>query len=337
MNFLQEEQIRDIKDIFKNLKNPVEILFFGQKLNCDFCADTESLLRQLCSIDGRLQFHSYNFLNDVDTVKKYLITNVPAIVIKSAKKDFGIVYYGVPSGYEFSTLIETIIFVSREENDLSPETLEMLKYVKTPVIIKVFVTPTCPHCPRAAIMAYRFAMANDYIGACTYEASEYPQLVQRYNIMGVPKIVFNEEIQAEGAIPESAFLGNVLKAAEQSGSDIPEVKKICKEDAVCEVSDSNFKEEVLESDTPVIVDFFADWCNPCKLLSPTIEQLKKLYKGKVKVYKLNTDLNPETSQKYQIRSIPCVIIFDKGEVHDIMIGLRPLNDYKSTLDKLVNS
>ncbi len=335
MNFLQEEQIKEIKEILSNLINPVEVLFFGQKLNCEFCTDTESLLRQLCSLDSRITFRSYNFLNDTDMVKRHYITEVPATVIKSPKKDYGIVYYGVPSGYEFSTLLETMIFISREENSLNPQTIEMLKYVKTPVIIKIFVTPTCPHCPQASLTAYRFAMANDFIGAYTYEASEYPHLVQRYSIMGVPKIVFNEEIEAEGAIPESAFLSNILKAAEQSGSEIPKVTKECKEEDVCEITDSSFNKEVLESDMPVLIDFYADWCNPCKMLSPTIKQLKKIYAGKVKVFKLNTDMSPESSQKYQIRSIPCVIIFHKGNVHDIMVGLRPIHDYRAVLDKLL--
>lgn len=335
MNILKEEQIQEIREIFKELENPVEFIFFGQKLNCPYCGDTESLLRQLCSIDGRLKLRIHNFVTDTELVKKYLITDVPAIVIKSPDKDFGFVYYGVPSGYEFSTLLETIMLVSGGNSKLGKDTLEMLQHIKTPVIIKVFVTPNCPYCPKTAVMAFQFAMANDFIGACVYEASEFPHLVQRYSVMGVPKTVFNEELNVEGAIPEKSFLNNVLKAGEMSGSQIPVKLEQCTEKNVCEVTDQNFQKEVLESELPVLVDFYADWCGPCKMLASTIDQLKKEYEGKAKVFKLNTDLNPEISGKYEIRSIPCVILFCRGGVEQVLVGLRPIKDYRSAIDKLI--
>lgn len=87
-----------------------------------------------------------------------------------------------------------------------------------------------------------------------------------------------------------------------------------------EVSDSNFEAEVLNSDIPVLVDFWAPWCGPCRALAPTIDELATEYTGKVKIVKLNTDENPESAVKFRINSIPNLIIFKEGKPVDQLIG-----------------
>ncbi len=87
-----------------------------------------------------------------------------------------------------------------------------------------------------------------------------------------------------------------------------------------EVSDSNFESEVLNSDIPVLVDFWAPWCGPCRALAPTIDELATEYSGKVKIVKLNTDENPESAVKFRINSIPNLIIFKEGKPVDQLIG-----------------
>ena len=88
-------------------------------------------------------------------------------------------------------------------------------------------------------------------------------------------------------------------------------------------NDTNFKQEVLESDIPVLVDFWAEWCAPCRMIAPTVEEIAKEYKGKLKVCKVNVDEAPKTSSEYGIMSIPTLAIFKDGAVKDKVIGVVP--------------
>jgi thioredoxin 1 len=101
---------------------------------------------------------------------------------------------------------------------------------------------------------------------------------------------------------------------------------------VKEFTDANFEEEVLKSGEPVLVDFWAEWCMPCRMLAPTIEKLAKDYSGKVKVGKVDTDSNRDISVKYGISAIPTVILFKNGQVAQKFVGLRKENEFKEALD-----
>jgi thioredoxin 1 len=101
---------------------------------------------------------------------------------------------------------------------------------------------------------------------------------------------------------------------------------------VVEFTDQNFEQEVLSSSTPVLVDFWAEWCMPCRMLAPTIEKIAKDYAGKVKVGKLDTDANRDIASKYSISAIPTVILFKDGQVSQKFVGLRQEKDFKAALD-----
>ena len=99
-------------------------------------------------------------------------------------------------------------------------------------------------------------------------------------------------------------------------------------------TDENFNQEVLSSNIPVLVDFYADWCGPCKMLAPTIETLAQEYEGKVKVGKLNVDNAPDTAQKYGIMSIPTLLFIKNGEVVNKIVGLVSKADLENALNNL---
>jgi thioredoxin 1 len=101
---------------------------------------------------------------------------------------------------------------------------------------------------------------------------------------------------------------------------------------VVEFTEQNFEDEVLKASVPVLVDFWAEWCMPCRMLAPTIEKLAKDYQGKVKVGKVDTDANREIAMKYRIDAIPTVILFRNGQVSQKFVGLKGEKDFKAALD-----
>jgi thioredoxin 1 len=106
-------------------------------------------------------------------------------------------------------------------------------------------------------------------------------------------------------------------------------------DAVIELTDDNFESEVVNADTPVLVDFWAEWCMPCRMIAPTIDQIAEEYQGKVKVGKVDTDANKDVSVKYGISAIPTIILFNGGEVVRKFVGITPKAEFTGELDKQV--
>ncbi len=100
-------------------------------------------------------------------------------------------------------------------------------------------------------------------------------------------------------------------------------------------SDATFDQDVLNSDTPVLVDFWAEWCGPCRMMTPTIDALATDYAGKVKIGKLNVDENPGTAMRYQVRGIPTLLLFKGGKIVDQKVGAAPKTDVQKMLDKHV--
>ncbi|MDZ4759217.1 MAG: thioredoxin [Bacteroidota bacterium] len=104
-----------------------------------------------------------------------------------------------------------------------------------------------------------------------------------------------------------------------------------------EITDSNWQEVVMNSDKPVLVDFWAEWCGPCRMVGPIVEELSKEYEGKAVIGKMNVDFNPGISQEYGIRSIPTLLIFKGGQLVDKQVGAVPKNVLAGKLDNQIAS
>lgn len=100
------------------------------------------------------------------------------------------------------------------------------------------------------------------------------------------------------------------------------------------LTDDNFEQEVVKSDTPVLVDFYADWCAPCRMMAPVIDELAESYSGKVKVAKLDTDAHREAAGRFGISAIPTIILFNKGEAQQRFVGVTSKGDFKKALDAI---
>lgn len=105
---------------------------------------------------------------------------------------------------------------------------------------------------------------------------------------------------------------------------------------VLEITSDNFDKEVSSSDLPVIIDFFAEWCSPCQMMKPVFESLNKDYSKKLKFAKVDTETSPEIAEKYEISGIPCLIILNKGEEVDRIVGYKTESELKKSIDLVLN-
>lgn len=210
---LRDEDKKQIKERLNELKDPVKVLFFTQEVAgaCQYCRETGELLKEVAELSDKVELQTYNFVTDKEKVEAYKIDKIPAIAVESSQ-DVGIRYFGVPSGYEFATLLESLLMVSAGNGALDEQTKTKLNEVDSETHIQVFVTPTCPYCPGAALTANKFALENEHVRSETVEISEFPHLAHKYGVMGVPKVVINEDTSFEGALPEPAFLEHIKKA-----------------------------------------------------------------------------------------------------------------------------
>ncbi len=149
MPLINENIQNQVRQLLEKMESPVKLVVFtqgeGGALECDMCADTRQLITEIAELSPQLSATVYDFVADSALAEKYKIDKIPAIAILPdgpGAIDFGVRLFGIPAGYEFSSLIEDILLVSRGKAELSPQTLEQLSHLDKPVHIQVYVTPT---------------------------------------------------------------------------------------------------------------------------------------------------------------------------------------------------
>jgi glutaredoxin-like protein len=208
MGLLNKKIIKELNETFKGLKKDVTLKFFTQDVECRFCKETRELIMELKDTSKKINVEVYDFMKDKSEVEKHGVDKIPAIVVMD-ETDYGIKFYGIPGGYEFTSLIEAIKLVSTGEDGLQPETIKFLDTLKKDVHLQVFVTPTCPYCPGAVVLAHRMGYYSPHVKADMIEATEFPHLAQKYSVMGVPRTVINETEFLEGAAPENMVIDKI--------------------------------------------------------------------------------------------------------------------------------
>lgn len=212
MALLSEKDRKYLQDLFsKELENTVKLIFFYED-DCEYCNLESQLLDEVKELSDKIIVEKYH--KDSEEGKKYKVEYTPALILTLEHGvDRGVRFYGIPSGHEFSTLIQDIVtFGKGAKPQLSPETIETLRNLEKPVKISVFVTPTCPYCPKAALTAHNMALASDKVTAEVIEANEFFELSEKFGVSSVPHISVNDEPSKFfiGAYPEQQFLKQII-------------------------------------------------------------------------------------------------------------------------------
>ncbi len=217
MGFLSEKDAKAVGERLRALPGRVTLAVFTQEMECDYCKETRELVQELAALSaGKLAVDVYDLVKDKGKADSLGIDKIPAIAVLGAGgTDRRIRFFGIPAGYEFASLLEAIDMMSKGDSGLSPASREKLKGLKTPVNLQVFVTPTCPYCPRAVVTAFRMAMESTNVSASMVEATEFPHLSNKYQVSGVPHTVIGDSPQPMvGAYPEAAAVDMVLAVSQ---------------------------------------------------------------------------------------------------------------------------
>jgi glutaredoxin-like protein len=223
MPMIASDDQQTLQELFAELEGEVTITTFTPAAEggltpsqaCDYCQETRALLEEVTAFSDKLHLETKAFVPEQPKGERLGVTRLPALVLEGQAK--GIVrFLGIPAGYEFTTLVEDILDLSKGETHLSEQTRLALEQIDRDLHVQVFVTPSCPYCPRAARLAHQLAMENEHITADVIEISEFPDLAQRYQVQGVPKTVINDQIEFAGALPEPRFVQQVLRALEHA-------------------------------------------------------------------------------------------------------------------------
>ena len=207
------ELIRRIRiDFFTQKKTS---LFSPRRQPCQYCRPTGQMLEELAALTDRISLRQHIFEEDKEAVAQYGVERIPAIILHAGDGRW-LKYYGSPGGYEFVPLVETIVDISRGTNYLANKTRKRLRKLKDEVSIRVFVTPTCPHCPQMARLAYQVALESPHIAAEVIEANEFPELSQRYRVRAVPTTVVNDRMAFPGTVPEEVLVDVIERAIHPS-------------------------------------------------------------------------------------------------------------------------
>jgi glutaredoxin-like protein len=222
MAIIPVEIQNQVKNVFQALAGPVKLVMFtqgeGGAIECSLCKETRELVEEVAGLSDKIELQVYDLVKDATIAAEYNIEKIPALAIVAGgnqPKDYGIRFYGIPSGYEFTSLIQDVLLVSQGKTNLSPNTLQQLDKLENPVHIQVFVTPTCPYCSSAVILAHKLALASDKITADMIESTEFPHLANRYQVYGVPRTVINDVVHIEGTVPEAALVSELMKVLDE--------------------------------------------------------------------------------------------------------------------------
>jgi glutaredoxin-like protein len=221
MALLSEQDRQTVRGHLAVIEEPVRLLLFTQTFGApETVMIAKQVLDEIVSLNDHLLLEEVNFVLEQDRARQYGVEQIPTIVLLKGDQDTRIRFLGAPAGYEFMSLIEAVILVGTNDSGLTPDSRALVaEHVTAPLDIQVFVTPTCPHCPRAVTLAHRLAVESPLITASCVEATEFMDLSRKFRVTGVPKTIVNGSIEILGALPEAQFVRTVVGAPDDTATE----------------------------------------------------------------------------------------------------------------------
>jgi glutaredoxin-like protein len=218
MALLSEQDRQTVRGHLAVIEDPVRLLFFTQTFGApDTVLIAKQVLDEIVCLNDHLALEEVNFVLEQERAQQYGVEQIPTIVLLKHDQDTRIRFLGAPAGYEFMSLIEAVILAGTADSGLTPDSRALVaEHVTAPLDIKVFVTPTCPHCPRAVTLAHRLAIESPLITASCVEATEFMDMSRRFRVTGVPKTIVNGSIEILGALPEDQFVRTIVGAGDRT-------------------------------------------------------------------------------------------------------------------------
>ncbi len=211
MPLFRADEEQAVRELFARLERDVElVLVHGPEPtpragagDIDFGGEAEKVLEGVAGLGERVTLRATD-------EPELGVERFPAICVLAGGEDARIRYYGLPWGFEVASIVGAVIEAGRIESSLSAETLALLGALEQDVELEVFVTPTCPHCPPAVLLAYRAALASPRVRAAAIESTAFPQLAEDHGVYAVPAIVIDGQQRYAGAVPERVFVERLL-------------------------------------------------------------------------------------------------------------------------------
>ncbi len=212
MALLNDDIRNQVKEMLVDLPHDVRLLVFTKPEDCPYCSIVLELMEEVSEASDKISVETYDITEDTEEAETYDISKAPAIAIVG-ERDYGLRFFGIPANYEFSTLLHGIQVAGRGASaDLDNTTKSYLNALEEPVHYQVFVTPTCPYCPGAAVLAYDMAVESDWVRSDVVEASEFQDLAGKYEVRGVPLTVINDSQRQEGRAPANMIVEKIKAA-----------------------------------------------------------------------------------------------------------------------------
>lgn len=212
-SMIPEDARQQTEALLKALQRKVVLVHFTQRQPCPACRDQRRLLEELAALSDRLELQVLDLERDAGQARALGVDKVPATVVRDADRDYGIRFFGLTLGYEYTSLLEDIAMVGSGRHDLPEEILPLLQYIREPLHLEVMVTLTCPYCAKMVRLVHQLAYVHEPIRGDMIDAAEFPQLVQRYQVHGVPRTVVNGRPAFEGALPPQQAMLEILRLA----------------------------------------------------------------------------------------------------------------------------